>query len=154
MQAMELQQWKIEEAQKFEELRHAEEAALAMAEMEKVKCRAAVEAAETARKIAELEAHKRQNAERKARHEAEEKKKALDALTQTDTRYRRYTIDEIKAATNDFTAENKIGEGGYGPVYKAYLDHTPVAIKVLRAEAAQGRKQFQQEVNHYFNFCR
>ncbi|PKU77725.1 U-box domain-containing protein 35 [Dendrobium catenatum] len=144
--AMELQQWKIEEAQKFEELRHAEEAALAMAEMEKVKCRAAVEAAETARKIAELEAHKRQNAERKARHEAEEKKKALDALTQTDTRYRRYTIDEIKAATNDFTAENKIGEGGYGPVYKAYLDHTPVAIKVLRAEAAQGRKQFQQEV--------
>ncbi|XP_020583624.1 U-box domain-containing protein 52-like [Phalaenopsis equestris] len=143
---MELQQWKIEEAQKFEELRNAEEAALAMAEMEKIKRRSAVEAAEAAQRIAELEALKRQHAERKARREAEEKKKVLDALAHTDTRYRRYTIEEIKAATNDFSAENKIGEGGYGPVYKAYLDHTPVAIKVLRTDAAQGRKQFQQEV--------
>lgn len=40
----------------------------------------------------------------------------------------------------------KVGEGGYGPVYKGTLDHTPVAIKVLRPDAAQGKKQFQQEV--------
>lgn len=144
--AMELQQWKIEETQKFEELRHAEEVALAMAEMEKMKCKAALEAAEAAQKIAELEAQKRHYAERKARRESEEKKKALDALDHTDNRYRKYTIEEIEAATNNFAAENKIGEGGYGPVYKAFLDHTPVAIKVLRPDAAQGRKQFHQEV--------
>ncbi|PKA63650.1 U-box domain-containing protein 52 [Apostasia shenzhenica] len=144
--AMELQQWKLEEARKFEELRHAEEAALAMAEMEKAKCKAAIEAAEVAQRIAELEAQKRINAELKARREAEEKKKALDALAHTDVRYRKYKIDEIEAATKNFAEENKIGEGGYGPVYKGYLDHTPVAIKVLRPDAAQGRKQFQQEV--------
>lgn len=130
----------------FEELRHAEETALAIAEMEKAKCQAAIEAAEAAQKIAELEAQKRLNAELKAKHEAEEKKRALDALVQNDVRYRKYTIEEIEVATNEFSAAFKIGEGGYGPVYKASLDHTPVAIKALRPDAAQGRKQFQQEV--------
>ncbi|KAG0500439.1 hypothetical protein HPP92_000511 [Vanilla planifolia] len=144
--AMELQQWKMVEAQKFEELRNAEEAALAMAKMEKAKCRAALEAAEAAQRIAKLEAQKRIDAEMKASREAEERRKALDVLAQTDTCYRKYSIEEIESATNNFSPENKIGEGGYGPVYKAFLDHTPVAIKVLRPDAAQGRKQFQQEV--------
>ena len=31
-------------------------------------------------------------------------------------------------------------------MYKGQLDHTPVAIKVLRPDAQQGRKQFHQEV--------
>lgn len=31
-------------------------------------------------------------------------------------------------------------------MYKLHLDHTPVAIKVLRPDAAQGRSQFQQVV--------
>lgn len=146
MQAKELHQWKMEEARKFEELKSAEEAALAIAEMEKSKCRAALEAAEAAQRIAELEAHKRLNAEKKAKREAEEKNKALDALASSDVRYRKYTIDEIEVATEQFAERLKIGEGGYGPVYKAHLDHTPVAIKVLRPDAAQGRKQFQQEV--------
>ena len=46
----------------------------------------------------------------------------------------------------NFSEKLKIGEGGYGPVYRGKLDHTRVAIKVLRPDAAQGRKQFQQEV--------
>jgi serine/threonine protein kinase len=45
-----------------------------------------------------------------------------------------------------FSEKLKIGEGGYGPVYKCYLDHTPVAVKVLSPDAAQGKSQFQQEV--------
>nr|GMC77248.1 U-box domain-containing protein 35-like [Ipomoea batatas] len=61
-------------------------------------------------------------------------------------RYRRYTIDEIEVATEYFSEARKIGEGGYGPVFKCYLDHTVVAVKVLRPDAAQGREQFQQEV--------
>ncbi|KAK8936371.1 U-box domain-containing protein 52 [Platanthera zijinensis] len=144
--ASEFEKWRIEEKQKLMEIRHAEEEALAAAEAEKAKCKAAVEAAEASHRIAELEAQKRRHAERKARRELEEKKRALDALDQTDTRYRKYTIEEIEAATNSFAAENKIGEGSYGPVFKAFLDHTPVAIKVLRPDAAQGRKQFQQEI--------
>lgn len=144
--AQELHHWKMEEARRFEEARLAEEAALAIAEMEKVKCKAAIEAAEAARRIAEMEANRRKNAEMKAKHEVEERKRALSTLQNHDVRYRKYTIEEIEAATDFFSASLKIGEGGYGPVYKALLDHTPVAIKVLRPDAAQGRKQFQQEV--------
>ena len=70
----------------------------------------------------------------------------MDALSNNYVRYRKYTIEEIEAATNFFTESQKIGEGGYGPVYKCHLDHTPVAVKVLRPDAAQGRSQFQREV--------
>ena len=130
----------------MEEARLAEEAALAIAEKEKAKSKAAIEAAEAAQRIAELEAQKRVSAEMKVLKESEEKRKALDALAHSDFRYRKYKIEEIEAATEFFSEALKIGEGGYGPVYKGRLDHTPVAIKVLRPDAAQGRSQFQQEV--------
>ena len=146
LQAQELHRWKMEEAQRLQEARLAEEAALALAEKEKAKCKAALEAAEAAQRIAELEAQKRINAEMKALQESEEKNRALDALAHSDLRYRKYSIDEIEVASEYFSEARKIGEGGYGPVYKCYLDHTPVAIKVLRPDAAQGRSQFQQEV--------
>ncbi|KAF9617885.1 hypothetical protein IFM89_039104 [Coptis chinensis] len=143
---MELHRWKMEEQQRLEEARLAEEAALSIAEKEKARCRAALEAAEAAKRIAELEAQKRINAEMKALKESQEKLKVLDALAQSDVRYRKYPIEEIENATEFFAEPRKIGEGGYGPVYKGYLDHTAVAIKVLRPDAAQGRSQFQQEI--------
>ncbi|KAM0026950.1 putative protein kinase RLK-Pelle-RLCK-IXb family [Helianthus debilis subsp. tardiflorus] len=62
------------------------------------------------------------------------------------SRYRKYTIEEIEEATEYFSVDRKIGEGGYGPVYKCHLDHTLVAVKVLRSDAAEGKAQFQQEV--------
>jgi len=120
---------------------------LAIAEKEKEKSKAAIEAAEAQKRIAELEAQKRLHAEMKALREAEEKKKVMDALVNVDVRYRKYTIEEIEAATNFFSQSLKIGEGGYGPVFKCLLDHTPVAVKVLRPDAAQGRSQFQREVS-------
>lgn len=144
--ATELQRWKLEEERKLEEARLAEEAALAIAEKEKAKSKAAMEAAEAAQRIAELESKKRVNAEMKALKESDEKTKALNALANSDVRYRKYSIEEIEHATEFFAEKYKIGEGGYGPVYKCYLDHTPVAVKILRADAAQGRSQFQQEV--------
>lgn len=137
---------KMEEARKFEEARLAEEAALVMAELEKAKCQAAIEAAEKAQKIAEAEAERRRQAELKAKLEAKEKNRALSALNQNDIRYRKYTLAEIEEATNRFSKENKIGEGGYGPVFKGIIDHTQVAIKVLRPDANQGKRQFHQEV--------
>ncbi|XP_035538611.1 U-box domain-containing protein 52-like isoform X2 [Juglans regia] len=144
--AVELQRWKLEEERRLEDARLAEEAALAIAAKEKAKSRAAIEAAEAAKRIAELEAKKRIHAEMKVLQETEEKKKAFDALAQSDDRCRRYTIEDIEIATDFFAISRKIGEGGYGPVYKCYLDHTPAAIKVLRPDAAQGRSQFQKEV--------
>ncbi|QCD87536.1 interleukin-1 receptor-associated kinase 4 [Vigna unguiculata] len=76
-----------------------------------------------------------------------EKRKAVDALSGSGLRYRRYTVEEIEVATNIFAELQKIGERGYGGlVYKCLLDRTPVAMKVLRPNAAQGRLQFQREV--------
>ncbi|GAA0169404.1 hypothetical protein LIER_40751 [Lithospermum erythrorhizon] len=40
----------------------------------------------------------------------------------------------------------RIGEGGYGPVFKGYLDHTLAAIKVLRKDLSEGKKQFSKEI--------
>ncbi|VFQ60425.1 unnamed protein product [Cuscuta campestris] len=142
--ALELERWKVEEQKRLEEARLAEEAALALAEKEKAKSKLAIEQAEAAQRIAELEAQKRINAELKALKEAEEKNKVLSSMS--DSRYRKYTIEEIETATEYFSKSRKIGEGGYGPVYKCYLDHTPVAVKVLRPDAVHGRQQFQQEI--------
>lgn len=60
--------------------------------------------------------------------------------------YRRYSIKDVEGATNGFSDALKIGEGGYGPVYKAVLDYTSVAIKILKSGITQGLRQFQQEV--------
>ncbi|KAI3728256.1 hypothetical protein L6452_16889 [Arctium lappa] len=136
--AMELQRWKLEEQQKVEEARVAEESA----EKEKAKAKRDTEAAEAAQRISELESQKKVGAEKNALQESEEKNTGLMSFS----RYRRYTIEEIEEATEYFSAARRIGEGGYGPVYKCHLDHTPVAVKVLRPDAAQGRLQFQQEV--------
>lgn len=129
------------------EIRVSGEAALILAQKERAKSKAAMEAAEASRRVANLEAQKRRNAEIKAIKEAEEKKKIMSSIGRNDVQYRKYSIEEIEAATDFFARSRKIGEGGYGPVYKGYLDHTPVAIKILRPDAAQGRSQFQQEVN-------
>jgi nucleoredoxin len=145
-QALELQRWKLDEQRKLEEAKIAEETALAVAEREKAKCQAAIEAAEVSRKYAELEAQKRMNGEMKSQTETEHKKKTVDIISHGPARYRRYSIEEIEVATSYFSNSLKIGEGGYGPVYRCELDHTPVAIKVLKPDAAQGRSQFQQEV--------
>ncbi|KAJ6924352.1 hypothetical protein NC652_017594 [Populus alba x Populus x berolinensis] len=76
--ATELNQWKVDEVRKFEETKLAGEAALAMAEMEKAKCRVAIEAAEKSQKLAEMEAWKRKQAEMKAERETGEKNHMLD----------------------------------------------------------------------------
>ncbi|RWW58029.1 hypothetical protein BHE74_00035142 [Ensete ventricosum] len=143
--AMELQRWKIEEEKRLYEAHMAEDAAMALVERERAKCRAAIEAAQAEHRVAELEAQKRIDAGMEAIKEAAMMKKALDSLAHADVRYRKYAIEEIEAATEFFADHRKIGEGGYGPVYKCYLDHTAVAIKVLRPDAAQGRSQFHQE---------
>lgn len=119
---------------------------MAIVEREKMKCKAAVELAQTAQRIAELESEKRRTAEMKFKAESEEKEKAINALANTEIQYRKYTMEEIQQATNYFAGTEKIGEGGYGPVFQATLDHTPVAIKVLRSDISQGEKQFQREV--------
>ncbi|KAF5728211.1 LRR receptor-like serine/threonine-protein kinase [Tripterygium wilfordii] len=59
-----------------------------------------------------------------------------------------YSYKELRIATNDFTLANKIGEGGFGSVYKGRLkDGKIAAIKVLSAESRQGVREFLTEIN-------
>ncbi|XVF18535.1 hypothetical protein REPUB_Repub11eG0030600 [Reevesia pubescens] len=58
-----------------------------------------------------------------------------------------FTLRQIKAATNNFDAANKIGEGGFGPVYKGILaDGTVIAVKQLSAKSKQGNREFVTEI--------
>ncbi|KAA8519598.1 hypothetical protein F0562_013957 [Nyssa sinensis] len=58
-----------------------------------------------------------------------------------------FTLKQIKAATNNFDSENKIGEGGFGPVYKGLLfDGTMIAVKQLSSKSRQGNREFLNEI--------
>ncbi|KAK2413159.1 receptor protein kinase FERONIA [Trifolium repens] len=60
---------------------------------------------------------------------------------------RYFTIAEIKAATNNFDDIFIIGVGGFGNVYKGYIDEvTPVAIKRLKPGSQQGVNEFMNEI--------
>ncbi|KAE8656156.1 putative LRR receptor-like serine/threonine-protein kinase [Hibiscus syriacus] len=53
----------------------------------------------------------------------------------------------MKAATNNFDVANKIGEGGFGAVYKGVLlDGTIIAIKKLSSKSRQGDQEFLNEL--------
>ncbi|CAM8895103.1 unnamed protein product [Rhodiola kirilowii] len=59
-----------------------------------------------------------------------------------------YSYKELIKATEDFSPVNKIGEGGFGSVYKGRLrDGKVAAIKVLASESKQGVKEFLTEIN-------
>ncbi|KAL6898097.1 hypothetical protein ACP4OV_006693 [Aristida adscensionis] len=57
-----------------------------------------------------------------------------------------FSSSELERATENFSSELKIGEGGFGCVYRGSLRNMTVAIKVLRPDSLQGQSQFEQEV--------
>ncbi|PWA97108.1 protein kinase-like domain, Concanavalin A-like lectin/glucanase domain protein [Artemisia annua] len=60
---------------------------------------------------------------------------------------RLYTYKDLQIATQYFSPESKIGEGGFGSVYKGTLkDGSVVAIKVLSDESRQGVREFLTEI--------
>ncbi|PHT77527.1 putative LRR receptor-like serine/threonine-protein kinase [Capsicum annuum] len=65
-----------------------------------------------------------------------------------DTRPYTFSYSELRAATGDFFSSNKLGEGGFGPVYKAiYFFHMKVvAVKQLSVASHQGKSQFVSEI--------
>ncbi|KAH7365308.1 hypothetical protein KP509_18G020000 [Ceratopteris richardii] len=59
---------------------------------------------------------------------------------------RRFSYREIEIATNNFTT--RLGQGGFGPVYKGWLDDGRVAaIKVSSKVSNQGSKEFLNEID-------
>ncbi|GLT50962.1 hypothetical protein SLA2020_244140 [Shorea laevis] len=58
-----------------------------------------------------------------------------------------FTLKQIKAATDNFNPVNKIGEGGFGPVYKGVMsDGVVIAVKQLTSKSKQGNRKFLNEI--------
>ncbi|KAJ9553559.1 hypothetical protein OSB04_017604 [Centaurea solstitialis] len=58
-----------------------------------------------------------------------------------------FSLREVAKATDNFNINNKIGEGGFGPVYKGVLDDgRDVAVKRLSETSQQGLDEFKNEV--------
>lgn len=65
---------------------------------------------------------------------------------------RSFSFSELKAATRNFKIDTVVGEGGFGKVYKGWIDKkssgkpgsgTAVAIKMLNPEGTQGFEEWQ-----------
>ncbi|KAJ8763695.1 hypothetical protein K2173_003167 [Erythroxylum novogranatense] len=60
-----------------------------------------------------------------------------------------FDLNSIASATNNFSVVNKLGEGGFGPVYKVILrDGHEIAVKRLSKDSRQGHNEFKNEVVH------
>ncbi|XP_013718095.1 probable LRR receptor-like serine/threonine-protein kinase At1g29720 [Brassica napus] len=58
-----------------------------------------------------------------------------------------FSLKQLKVATENFDPLNKIGEGGFGSVYKGRLpDGTLIAVKKLSSKSCQGNKEFVNEI--------
>ncbi|CAN1783647.1 Cysteine-rich receptor-like protein kinase 25 [Linum perenne] len=56
-------------------------------------------------------------------------------------------FDKLREATNKFSDGNKLGQGGFGPVYKGkMLDGREIAVKRLSTSSKQGLEELQTEV--------
>ncbi|KAB1211544.1 Receptor-like protein kinase FERONIA [Morella rubra] len=65
---------------------------------------------------------------------------------------RHFSLEEIKIATSTFHEELIVGRGGFGDVYKGFIDHNDqgtmiVAIKRLNPESKQGAREFWREID-------
>ncbi|XWS27926.1 hypothetical protein CRYUN_Cryun25bG0022300 [Craigia yunnanensis] len=64
-----------------------------------------------------------------------------------DSEVQLFDLGLIAKATNDFSIENKLGQGGFGPVYRGTLvDGQEIAVKRLSRSSGQGLTEFKNEV--------
>ncbi|XP_073285439.1 G-type lectin S-receptor-like serine/threonine-protein kinase At4g27290 [Primulina huaijiensis] len=69
------------------------------------------------------------------------------AIQEKNSEIRLFDISIILKATGKFATENKLGEGGFGPVYKGMLeDGQEIAVKRLSKESMQGLDEFKNEI--------
>ncbi|KAJ9550173.1 hypothetical protein OSB04_014218 [Centaurea solstitialis] len=58
-----------------------------------------------------------------------------------------FTFERISASTDGFSEKNKLGEGGFGPVYKGkFPGGLEIAVKRLSIHSGQGLEEFKNEV--------
>lgn len=83
---------------------------------------------------------------KRRRRLAREQQELYDLIGQPDV-FTLFSFAELKLATDNFSPQNILGEGGYGPVYKGTLtDGRAIAVKKLSQTSHQGKRQFVTEV--------
>jgi len=78
----------------------------------------------------------------------------IDIYPQKPSNLRVFTFAELRIATKNFSKGLRLGEGGFGSVYKGFLknpedpeDKTEVAVKRLTKKGLQGHKEWIAEVH-------
>ncbi|PNT66178.1 hypothetical protein BRADI_3g08150v3 [Brachypodium distachyon] len=135
-----------EEAKKVEHALHTEETLKQKAADEKAKHLEAIKEVEQAKWSFTREAYSKHKAEMVGSMMSLDKEKIVDAILSNTRSCRRYSKHEIELATDNFSEARKIGEGGYGNVYRCTLDHIEVAVKVIQQDSTDKTDEFLREV--------
>ena len=83
----------------------------------------------------------------------------------TSQKLRMFTLSELRVITHNFSRSNMLGEGGFGPVYKGFIDDKvkpgleaqSVAVKALDLHGHQGHREWLVHniyLSLYFNMSR
>jgi serine/threonine protein kinase len=73
---------------------------------------------------------------------------------------KKFQLKELRKATGNFNPKNKLGKGGFGTVYKGFLEkYKEVAVKRISKDSRQGKQEFIAEVTtigslHHKNLVR
>ncbi|XP_062193255.1 L-type lectin-domain containing receptor kinase IX.1-like [Phragmites australis] len=80
--------------------------------------------------------------------ESEAQNKLMDEEFEKGSGPKRFEYSQLAVATRDFSEEEKLGEGGFGSVYRGFLKELDldVAIKRVSRGSEQGRKEYTSEV--------
>nr|CAB3449350.1 unnamed protein product [Digitaria exilis] len=135
-----------EEARKVEHALEWEEALKKTVANEKAKQLEAINQVEHARRSFTREAYSRHKAEMTTNMVSKDRAQIVDAILSKSRTCRRYSKQDIELATDNFSEDRKIGEGGYGNVYRCTLDHTEVAVKVIQQDSIDKTDEFLKEV--------
>ncbi|VFQ66713.1 unnamed protein product [Cuscuta campestris] len=82
----------------------------------------------------------------------------LEEELKISSRLRKFTFNDLKLATRNFRPESLLGEGGFGCVFKGWIEENgtapvkpgtglTVAVKTLNHDGLQGHKEWLAEVN-------
>ncbi|KAL6654331.1 hypothetical protein ACP70R_007796 [Stipagrostis hirtigluma subsp. patula] len=73
---------------------------------------------------------------------------SMDSEFEKGTGPRRFSYSELSQATHGFSDDEKLGEGGFGSVYRGFLQDQGlhVAIKRVSKTSSQGRREYISEV--------
>ncbi|CAL4992010.1 unnamed protein product [Urochloa decumbens] len=90
---------------------------------------------------------KGKNGSHKAKMNMKEDETIVWGLEGRSSEFMVYDFSQVLEATANFSDENKLGQGGFGPVYKGrFPDGMEIAVKRLASHSGQGFIQFKNEV--------